>query len=142
MIESWMAVIFAVVIVVGMVAARIWTALLSEGLPLFRDWVRGEDGGTDRLDGADDALPSDPEVARRMKELEEQVQFLEALLDEPRGLSTPVVGRSANSDGDRSEVGNRRSRDPSRAGSPPRGRRAFPRLQGFPGQLRPPSSER
>lgn len=94
MSEPWIAVIFAVVIVGGMVTARVWTAFVSEGLPLLRDWIRNEQGGPDRLDGAFREVPRDPEVARRMRELEEEVEFLESLLEERQGPSASVTRTS------------------------------------------------
>jgi len=91
MIEAWMPVILAGVIVIGMVTARVWTTLLSEGLHLLREWFVDGRHALDRADRADGALPSRAELARRIEYLEEQVHFLESLLEEPRGTSIPAA---------------------------------------------------
>lgn len=71
MIESWLPAIFAIVIVLGMVAARVWSTLVSQTLPVVRDWAIERRRGGDRFH---------QDLALRIQDLEEQVQFLEELL--------------------------------------------------------------
>lgn len=81
MIESWLPLIFLLVIVAGMVAARVWSAVISEGAPMLRDWVNGQ-RFPDPERRAGIGQPTDLDVDRRIEALEEQVQFLESLVRE------------------------------------------------------------
>ena len=85
MIELWLPVILGGVIVVGMVAARVWTALLSEGLPLLRDWLLDEHLSRGRWEGTDPALPARAELADRVQEVEARLRRLESLLESGPG---------------------------------------------------------
>jgi hypothetical protein len=92
MIEAWLPVIFAAVIVFGVVAAQAWSAL-SEGLPILRDWAAGRTNSTDsRVTRPDEGLGSTEALARRVGQLEDQVQFLEALLEQRQDGSRGVSG--------------------------------------------------
>jgi len=95
-IESWLPVIFLLVIVAGMVVVRLWGTVISEALPLLRDWSVGRGAGDSRRRvGAEG--PEDLDTVRRIEALEEQVQFLEALLRESHGNVEPLAGDSASS---------------------------------------------
>lgn len=91
MIESWLPVIFLFVIVAGMVVVRLWGTVISEALPLLRDWSVGRGAGDSRRRvGAEG--PEDLDTVRRIEALEEQVQFLEALLRESPRVAPPRTG--------------------------------------------------
>lgn len=102
MIEVWLPVILGVVIVGGMVTARVWTTLLSEGLPILRDWVVDEYLGLGRGEGPKGTLPSRAELGRRVEELEDRLRFVESRLPPGRGPSS-----SASSAEERPAAGSR-----------------------------------
>lgn len=109
MFEAWMPAVFATVIVIGMVTAQTWRTLLSEGLPLLRDWARDRNHGARRMGRTDNAVPGHPELARRVEHLEEQVDFLESLLQQTRGPSTRVVRNPAAPSEEAAACGEQRS---------------------------------
>ena len=90
MIEEWMPAIFAIVIVIGMVTARAWKIVLSEGLPMLRDWAVERIRSPARGHPAEGGLVSRTELAGRIERLEDQVDFLESLLQRAPGPSTPT----------------------------------------------------
>jgi len=87
MTELWVAVIFAVVIVVGMSVTRVWEAVVSAGAPLLESLLARSKAAehaaaeTDRITTLD----------RRIERLDERIEFLEDLLErrEPASLESP-----------------------------------------------------
>jgi len=80
--ELWMPVIFAAVIVLGIVAGQVWRTLLSKGLPVAGDLL-GRRRATDDATRPSGSTPDrGREIDRRIEALEERVRFLEALLED------------------------------------------------------------
>jgi len=94
MTAEWMAVVFAVVIVLGMSITRVWEAVLSAGAPLVESLLA-------RSDAAERANSDTERVAdldRRIERLDERIDFLEHLL-EGRAPASPDSSRRTTSEG-------------------------------------------
>jgi hypothetical protein len=90
MIDGIVAVSFAVIIVVGMATGQIWSKVVAEGMPILRDWLAARLDAGAEWPVLDRSQGSREELNRRIDHLEEQVEFLEALLDDDARPMRPL----------------------------------------------------
>jgi hypothetical protein len=82
MSEIWMPVVFAAVIVLGIVAGQVWRTLLAKGLPVAADLLGRRIAEGDETGPSGSAPERAREIDHRVDALEERVRFLEALLED------------------------------------------------------------